>query len=190
MRPGHGSCAAASLLRPGRECGAPGNVMRCHVPYAHGTYSLVRSGMTRGRRADGDPCGSVMFCHVPSCGPLEMSCFVMRGRLRRAVRPAGFTHLSLVVSQRAPPNRRPGPRLSPRRRGGQAPAVEPALHRLRRRARALRLASPPGRGEGRLQSSVPPSRQRAGRGVPVLRAFRVCVRAGAGGCRRRRGSRT
>ena len=36
--------------------------------------------------AGGDPCGDVMFCHVPSCGPLEMSCFVMRGRLRRAVR--------------------------------------------------------------------------------------------------------
>ncbi len=48
--------------------------------------------------------------------------------------------------------------------------------------------SPPGCAaravRGRLRSSAPPSRQRAGRGVPVLRVSR----AGAGGCRRRRGS--
>ncbi len=51
----------------------------------------------------------------------------------------------------------------------------------RRRARALRPASPPVGGEGWLRSCVPPpSRQRAGRGVPVLRAFRVRARAGVG----------
>ncbi len=71
-----------------------------------------------------------MRCHVPSCAGPELSCFVMRGRFRRAV-GAGLL---------------------------------------------------PGCGEGRLGSCVPPSRQRAGRDVPVLRAFRGggCARARAG----------
>ena len=48
---------------------------------------------------------------------------------------------------------------------------------LRRRASALRPVSPPGRGGSRLRPSVPPSRQRAGRGVPVSRAIaRACAR--------------
>ena len=48
---------------------------------------------------------------------------------------------------------------------------------LRRRARVLGPASPPVRGEGRSRSCVPPSRQWAGRGVPVSRVIaRVCVR--------------
>ena len=43
--------------------------------------------------------------------------------------------------------------------------------RLQAAASGLRPASPPVRGEGRLRSSVPPFRQRAGRGVPVSRVI-------------------
>ena len=51
-----------------------------------------------------------------------------------------------------------------------------------RRARALRPASPPVRGEGRSRSCVPPSRQRAVQGCPCFaRVSRGCACAGAGG---------
>ena len=58
-----------------------------------------------------------------------------------------------------------------RHRGGCVNPVAPAPP-ARRRARALRPASPPVRGEGRLRSCVPPSRQSKGRdGVPVSRVI-------------------
>ena len=82
-------------------------------------------------RVSKDPCGDVMKCHVRSCAPPEMSCFVMRGRFRRAV----------------------GAFLLPGCGEGFG-------------------------GGGRFRSCVPPSRQRAGRGVPVSR---VIARAWARG---------
>ena len=55
---------------------------------------------------------------------------------------------------------------------------------LRRRARALRPASPPGRVGGRSRSFAPPSRQSKGRdGVSLFRApLRGRARGAAGGC--------
>ena len=59
-----------------------------------------------------------------------------------------------------------------------------------RRARALRPASPPVRGEGRLRSCVPPSGQRAVQGCPCFARHRAGARAGPrAGVSRRRGSR-
>ena len=57
-------------------------------------------------------------------------------------------------------------------------ALRPPPFRALRGASVLRPVSPPVRSEGRSRSSVPPFGAKGGTGVSVLRAFRVCGRAG------------
>ena len=128
-----------------------------------------------------------MFCmrmgHIPQ--PVRAYGGSLFDRLLRL--PAGFTHLSSAASQRLPPNRRPGPRLSPAFAG---PVV------LRRAGvHVLRIGFDKGRGGrepcgqhrrqlgGRFRSCVPPSRQSKGRdGVSLFRApLRGRARGAAGG---------
>ncbi len=167
-------------------------------------------GMTRG--GPGRRRGPLRGCH-------ELSCFVVTVLSRSEIRPPlasprtpirgpSLTRATAAAGEErdrppgpAPdpdPGLLPEPKLGPGSSPGRRmKAMECRRTKRRESGRAKVRASAAGgslaagiaasSGRGCSQSSVPsPSRQRAGQGVPVSRVSR----AGAGGCRRRRGSRT